>query len=266
MVGSRGAWFGIKRFTLNVLASRLAQHTLAAAGSAPASSLSFTAVVARAIHSLQSEGELSYFEPVATRPGFPVAVAKTLEELRMNEVDPESVGRLGRGGKDLAAIAKLVEKELTEAKLSDRAALYRAAIDSISLTENAPYLGLPLLVLDVPIRSGLESTAIRELAALSPDVLATVPQGDERTIASLEESLSCAKRTTRRRVDGGRGKLAFLCKAQSVRELDSATRRSIPHAPSAGRVTCECVDRQSFKLSAKVCHFIRWRLAQLSGE
>ena len=122
VVGAKGAWFGIKRFTLNVLASRLAQNALVASGSAPASSLSFTAVVARAIHSLQSENKLSYFEPVATRPGFPVAVAKTLEELRMNEVDPESLARLARGGKDLAAIAGLVEQELNESKLSDRAA------------------------------------------------------------------------------------------------------------------------------------------------
>ena len=71
VASSRGASFGIKRFTLNVLASRLAQHVLAASGTVPASNLSFTAVVARAIHSLQSEDKLSYFEPVATRPGFP---------------------------------------------------------------------------------------------------------------------------------------------------------------------------------------------------
>ncbi len=211
VIGARGAWFGIKRFTLNVLASRLAQHGLAASGSAPASSLSFTAVVARAIHALQSEGKLSYFEPVATRPGFPVAVAKTLEELRMNEVDPESLARLARGGKDLAAIASLVEQELKESKLSDRAAIFRAAIDSIKQVsgvgcrvpervglidsmaspENAAYLGLPLLLLDVAVRSRLENTFIGALATLSTDVLATVPQGDERTITALEESLQC---------------------------------------------------------------------------
>jgi len=81
VVTASGAWFGIKRFTLNVLVSRLAQHALAASGTTPASNLTFTAVVARAIHSLQSEGQLSYFERVATRPGFPIAVAKTLEEL-----------------------------------------------------------------------------------------------------------------------------------------------------------------------------------------
>ncbi|MBA3514774.1 MAG: exodeoxyribonuclease V subunit gamma [Pyrinomonadaceae bacterium] len=205
VVGAKGAWFGIKRFTLNVLASRLAQGALAESGSAPASSLSFTAVVARAIHSLQSEGKLSYFEPVATRPGFPVAVAKTLEELRMNEVHPKSLARLARGGKDLAAIAGLVEQELKESKLSDRAALFRAAIDSTRLPESAAYLGLPLLLLDVAARSRLESRLIQELAASAPDVLATVPQGDERTITLLEESLRCTRDDGTERGDGGTG-------------------------------------------------------------
>ena len=34
---------------------------------------------------------------------------------------------------------------------------FKAAIDSISSAENAPYAGLPLLLLDVAIRSRLES-------------------------------------------------------------------------------------------------------------
>ncbi|MBC8030744.1 MAG: exodeoxyribonuclease V subunit gamma [Pyrinomonadaceae bacterium] len=193
VVNSTGSWFGMKRFTLNVLAARLAQHALADSGRAPASNLSFTAVVARAIHSLQSEGKLSYFEPVATRPGFPVAVARTLEELRMNEVDVDSIARLERGGKDLAAIANLVEQQLQESKLNDRAALFRAAIDSINSPENTPYVGLPILFLDVATRSRLETRLIQELAAPSPRVLATMPKGDERTIAAFEAALGCKR-------------------------------------------------------------------------
>lgn len=189
IVSSTGSWFGLQRFTMNVLASRLTQHAFAASGFAPASSLSFTAIVARAIHSLNSEGKLSYFAPVATRPGFPIAVAKTLEELRMNEADSDSIARLARGGKDLAAVATLVNEELREAKLCDRAVLFRAAIDSVASQETAGYVGRPLLMLDVAVRSSLENKLIRELAARSPDVLATVPKGDEKTISSLEESL-----------------------------------------------------------------------------
>ncbi len=239
VIGAKGAWFGIKRLTLNVLASRLAQHALAASGSAPASSLSFTAVVARAIHSLQSEGKLSYFGPVATRPGFPVAVAKTLEELRMNEVDPESLARLARGGKDLAAVSSLVEQELKESRLSDRAGIFRAAIDSIKFSgidsirspENAAYLGLPLLLLDVAVRGRLEGRFIQELADVAPDVLATVPQGDERTTTSLEEALRCKRRSRRGRRDGetrGHG-----ADSHSAAESARATTKGLPYNYSA---------------------------------
>src|SRR5205814_1105990 len=130
-----------------------------------------------------------YFAPVATRPGFPVAVARTLEELRMNEVTADRLAKLERGGKDLAAIAALVDKELRQAKLNDRAALFRAAIESLNFPENAQYVGHPVLFLDIVTRSRLENSLIQELAARSPRVLATVPRGDERTIAGFEAAL-----------------------------------------------------------------------------
>ncbi|HBB87988.1 MAG TPA: PD-(D/E)XK nuclease family protein [Blastocatellia bacterium] len=191
VVSSRGSWFGIKRFTLNMLAARLAQHALAASGSAPASNLSFTAVVAHAIHSLQSADKLNYFAPVAKRPGFPIAVARTLEELWMNEVAAGSLAKLERGGQDLAAIANLVEQELRQAKLHDRASLFGAAIGSLNSSENATYVGRPILFLDIATRSRLENKLIHELAARSLRVLATLPHGDERTIAAFAAGLGC---------------------------------------------------------------------------
>lgn len=206
VVSSRGVSYGIKRFTLNVLAARLAQHALATAGLAPASNLSFTAVVARVIHSLNSEEKLKYFVPVATKPGFPIAVAKTLAELRMNAVSSDSLASLDRGGSDLAAISSLVDQELQTAKLSDRAVLFRAAIDAINSRENAGYVGLPLLLLDVPIRSVLERKLVTELAARAPSVFATVLTGDDRTMKALEEALQSererVKAATGRRTPG----------------------------------------------------------------
>ena len=187
----RGAWFGIRRYTLNGLAARLAQSALAESGKASVSRLSFIAVVARAIHSLQSKAKLTYFAPVATRPGFPVAVARTLEELRMNAVELEAVRRLARGGSDLATIAHAVEHELDESKLADRATIFRAAIDSIRSAENSEPLGIPLLLLDLPVRTRLGVELIREIAHRSPDVLATVPLGDERVALALEDALGC---------------------------------------------------------------------------
>jgi hypothetical protein len=96
---SKASWFGIKRFTLNALAAQLARPGLAESERASASALSFIAVTSRAIHSLNLDGKLSYFAPVANQPGFPVAIARTLQELRMNEVDVQAVMRLARGAR-----------------------------------------------------------------------------------------------------------------------------------------------------------------------
>ncbi len=188
---ARGSSFGIKRFTLSSLASHLAESALAAKAFAPATSLSFAAVVARAIHQLHSRGKLGYFEPVANRPGFSVAVAKTVQELRMNEVDHESLERLGRGGTDLVAIARLVEQELKDSKLADRATVFRAALDSFASSGNDGILNLPILIFDASVESRLENALIAELARNSTDVLATVPRGDRQTLSALEESLNC---------------------------------------------------------------------------
>src|SRR5436190_8704480 len=192
LVASRGAAFGVKRLSLNVLASRLAQRKFSESGTTPATNLSFTAVVARSIHSLQSASKLKYFEPVAAKPGFTIAVARTLAELRMNEIGPKALKRLERGGKDLAAIATLVDEELTRAKLSDRSTLFQTAIASIESEENSSYIDLPILLLDLAIHSVLEQQLIQTLALRSPGVLATIPHGDENTTKALQTALKAA--------------------------------------------------------------------------
>ena len=72
-----GARFGIMRATLGRIAGQLAAPALAARGHVPASGLSLDAVAARAVHQLVAAGRLRYFTPVAGRPGFPLAVART---------------------------------------------------------------------------------------------------------------------------------------------------------------------------------------------
>lgn len=196
VASSKGAWFGISRSTLNAQGARLALAALAESELASASALSFVAVVARAIHSLQGEGKLTYFASVATRPGFPVAVARTLEELRMNEVDAQAIERLSKGGGDLRAIGQAVDRELAGSKLADRAVIFRAAIDAVKSKGSLQPLGLPLLLLDSQPRTSLEIELIREIALRSADVLATVPLGDEAAIAALEAALNCKRNTS----------------------------------------------------------------------
>jgi hypothetical protein len=244
-IDSTGAWFGLRRVTLNVLALRFAQQVLAASGTATATSLTFTSVVARAIHSLHSAEKLTYFEPVATRPGFPIAVARTLAQLRMNEIDPNSLAKMTRGGKDLAAIASLVNEELKEARLSDRAVLFRTAIDSIVEQENRSHHGLPLLLLDIALHEKLEIELVRALVAHSPRVLATVPQGDERTIAAVENALGCHRTNTP--PTKARNSLSFLKQhlfansAPPVTPLDSSV--TLQNWPGEPRECVEIVRR-----------------------
>ena len=190
VASERDALFGTHRLTLNGLAARLAQRTLAQAETVPATALSFNGIVARAIYLLNAENKLTYFAPVATKPGFPIAVARTLEELRMNDVRTDVLDSLPRGGKDLGEIARIVEAELHDSKIADRAKIFAAAIASVASTQNADFMRVPTLLLDVCIRTQLEFDLVSALVDISPDVLVTAPFGDERTILLAEQALN----------------------------------------------------------------------------
>ncbi len=189
MANARGALFGIHRLTLNRLAGLLAAEHLAETGVAPATGLAAQAVAARAVFRLAVEGRLGYFEPVANRPGFPGALARTLSELRLNRVGPEALERLDAIGAPLAAILRQFEAELADAKLIDRAGVLEIA--AASALEDPPprFAALPTLLLDVPIESICERDLIAALAARSPAMLATVPNGDTRSERLLEAAL-----------------------------------------------------------------------------
>ena len=223
------ARFGTVRLTLDRLAARLAALVLAADERVPAGGLSTIAVAARAVHLLRAEGGLRYFAPVAGRPGFPAAVARTLEELRMNGVVPQALRRLGASGADLAALAERVERELGAGRLADRALVFEAA------TAALPDARLPstVLLLDVPIASIRETGLVAGLARRAQDVLATAPRGDARTIAQLEAALGCSAETDGpARSTGSLGALQqhlFEESAPSRAKLDeSVTLRSWP--------------------------------------
>jgi RecB family exonuclease len=188
VVAGGTARFGIVRMTLDRLAARLGTRALIADGRTPTTPLSLTAVVARAVHLLLAEGRLEYFEPVARGPGFAAAVARTMGELRMNGLAPEALEAVTRGGADLARIGEAVARELDAARLADRAGVYAAALDALA-SDTAPFIGLPLLLLDVPVESVREKALLARLAARAPRLLATVPHGEARTLARLERAL-----------------------------------------------------------------------------
>ena len=98
------ATFGIQRLSLTQLAARTALVALAADGDAPSTWLGAEAVATRAVFDATRDGSLHYFAPVAATPGFPRALARTLQELRLAGLWAGSLAPLPLAGPDLAVL------------------------------------------------------------------------------------------------------------------------------------------------------------------
>ncbi len=181
-----GATFGLTRFSLTELAARAAAAGVAGPRRAPGTAAGAEAVAARAVFDAVAAGELAYFAPVAAMPGFPKALARTLHELRLAGV---SAHRMSAGLEDASAddvdaqadIGRLlarVEEQLDRTAVDDRAALFRLAAEACRAGK-VPWAELPMLLLDVPMDSRAECLFVAALVARSPDVVATVPDGDQ---------------------------------------------------------------------------------------
>lgn len=202
---TRGATFGLHRFTLGQLASRIASATLAARGVTPATSLSADALATRALFELTRGGTLGYLAPIADSPGLPRAVAETLGELREAGVATSRLSSLGGAGPDLAHLGARYASLLDEGGLADRAALLGVATARVRAGDAGGLAPAPLLLLDVAIGSAAEQAFITALADRAPAVLATVAAGDARTLALLPVRLAAAVDT---REDTAAGALA----------------------------------------------------------
>ena len=128
---SRGAMLGVHRLTLNRLVGLLAAEELADAGLAPADGLAAEAVAARAVFRLAPSGALAHFEPVLNLPGFSRALARTLIELRWNNIAADELRALGGAGEAIAATLAQFDAELAEAKLIDRAGMLKVATRAV---------------------------------------------------------------------------------------------------------------------------------------
>src|SRR5262249_15372691 len=187
----RTATFGLARMTLSQLAARLAAPVLAEQALVPASDLSFVATTARAVHLLASDSALNYFRKVADKPGFPLALSRTLDQLRMNRVPPDELALLPRSGPDLARLFVKVQSELEKSGLADRATKFATAIQ-VTKSPRPPYpVGLPLIIIDASVPTLLEAELIQAMTRQSVGAFATAPRGDLRSIANLQLALDC---------------------------------------------------------------------------
>src|ERR1700691_4553615 len=186
---SRGAMLGVHRLTLNRLVGLLAAETLADAGLAPADGLAAEAVAARAVFRLAPSGALTHFAPVLNLPGFSRALARTLLELRWNDIAIDDLRALGGAGEAIAATLAQFDAELADAKLIDRAGMLKVATRAVLASEPPRFVGLPVLLLDVSVDSALDRDFIAALAARAPSILATIPAGDAPVQTLLEDAL-----------------------------------------------------------------------------
>ena len=118
---------------------------------------------------------------MAATPGFPRALARTLNELALSRVGPGQLRALPLGGADLAALLERFDAQFAAASATDRATLFEAAAEAADA-----FAGLPLLLLDVPVESAVEFSLARRLIENASQALALVPFGDLATLDHLE--------------------------------------------------------------------------------
>jgi RecB family exonuclease len=180
--------FGVHRYALGALAVEIASPHLAARGKAVAAGVASDALAARAVQTCRNESRLEWFEPVATAPGFFRALASTLTELRLNNIDKAALRRVSAAGSDMALLLSAYEQYLLEAGLADAADIYQTAA-RVAAEGGHRFERCPLLLLDVAARSQAEGLFVKALSESAPAALAVCNSRDEKTVRLLEQAL-----------------------------------------------------------------------------
>ena len=189
----RGAAFGLHRFSLRRLATRIAEPRLAARGLAPATRLGAEAVAARAAFEAARPaadeaggGALGYLAPIAKLRSFGRTLASTLEDVRAGGVEADALSACDPVGADLDVLSREYARQLDEARLVDLPELYRLAAAVVEAREPVDLpLDVPVVLLDVPVHDRAALGLVAAVAGRATRLLATVPRGDDRTWAAL---------------------------------------------------------------------------------
>jgi ATP-dependent helicase/nuclease subunit B len=184
----KGAAFGWHRLTLSQLAAAIAAPVLATRGLIPLGRIGAEAIVTRLVNRLYKEGRLGRYQAIANAPGFPRALAGVIAELRLARVLPNAIAGFVP---DLEPLIGTFETELKEAGLTDWPGVLALATETATAagTHLHQLIGLPTLLLDIPISSEAEFVFIHAIAEAAPDVLALVPAGDAPTLSRLRDGL-----------------------------------------------------------------------------
>jgi hypothetical protein len=197
---------GAHRFTLPQLTAALAAASAAERGLAPLNRFGAEALAARAVHEAARRGMLQYFRPVAGSPGFARALARTIEQLRLEDTPRQALIGSGPSGADLAGLLDSYESLLQQGRLADFALLLRMAAEAAEKGEHR-LAALPVLLLDVPVSSSLAARFLCGLIRRSPAALVALSSADEESARRLERILTFESAIV---PDGSKGTLSRL--------------------------------------------------------
>jgi ATP-dependent helicase/nuclease subunit B len=168
---------GAHRLTLIQLAHQLAMEPLAALGLAPITALAMEALIARAADSIRKRGGFTRWEAISLLPGFVPAVRSTLETLLLNRVGSD---QLPAAQADLAVLLEEFETLRAQSMLAHTATVLQLAMG----VSTHPLLGLPVIALDVPLRTGLEADFAARCLARSRSGTVLQLASDKASIAA----------------------------------------------------------------------------------
>jgi ATP-dependent helicase/nuclease subunit B len=169
---------GVHALTLTQFAAHLAAQPMGRLALAPISRLGIEALAARIVHAADTAKRLPYFAPVAQTPGFARALAKTITELRLQNVNPPG---------DLGYLLALYEQELAARSVADLPMLLRLATEEVTASDHR-FTRRPVVLLGQAIESAAHERLLAALVPRSPNVLALATTGDA-AIRSLERIL-----------------------------------------------------------------------------
>jgi ATP-dependent helicase/nuclease subunit B len=182
----KGGAFGWHRLSFSQLAAAIAAPVLATRGLAPLSRVGTEAIVAGLVHRLKAESGLRRYQAVANTPGFPRAITGVIGELRSALLPLDAVETVAP---DLAAMIRAYERELADGSFSDWPGLLQLATEAINAPHRPRLIGLPTLLVDVPISTEAEFAFLTALAVASPEMLATIPAADATTLRRMRDRL-----------------------------------------------------------------------------
>jgi len=209
-VVDRGATFGWHRFSLLQLAARLAAVSLASEGRVPGGPLSIEAAAARAVFELADAGALRYFGPVARTPGFPLALTRTVADLRLAQVEPDALEALDAVGLDLRDLLERIGRGFEAARIVDRPGLLEAAVAAIEARQPEAMSLVaerPVILLDVPVTGRADAALVEAIVRVAGPVLATVPRGDGPSLRALEQAMGLQAEAPEEPADSDLGRL-----------------------------------------------------------